>query len=234
MPEPHQACPPSPQLIFYSSGPPWTYLDQFPLAILTGPQCLEHLQVPGSEPPWSAEPDTLEELGLLGEWYRGLGMGHDITPPSALRPSREEAPVVQDKGKQRVSLPPEAGPSKRPWGEASMASSPGPHLSSLILGTLIGGSAMDLPLCQRIEQLVVWERELQRAEVDQDTAWEKRDMSWWNCNSAMQMAMKRALKMQGLQECLMQLEAWSAGEVEGWQGVLEDGVSQVEVEAGRQ
>ncbi|KAG5719504.1 hypothetical protein E4T56_gene11305 [Termitomyces sp. T112] len=77
MPEPHQAHPPSPQLILYSSGPPQTCSDQSPLTILTSPQCLEHLRVPGCqcreshppsknspsvpEPPWSAEPDNYME-----------------------------------------------------------------------------------------------------------------------------------------------------------------------------
>ncbi|KAG5724891.1 hypothetical protein E4T56_gene12537 [Termitomyces sp. T112] len=45
MPEPHQVHPPPPQPVLYSSGPPRTCSDQSPLAILTSPQCLEHLRL---------------------------------------------------------------------------------------------------------------------------------------------------------------------------------------------
>ncbi|KAG5720947.1 hypothetical protein E4T56_gene870 [Termitomyces sp. T112] len=59
MPEPHQAHPTSPQLVLYSSGPPQTCSDQFPLAILTSPQCLEYLRVPSSTPDPQKTPDAL-------------------------------------------------------------------------------------------------------------------------------------------------------------------------------
>ncbi|KAG5722134.1 hypothetical protein E4T56_gene7028 [Termitomyces sp. T112] len=47
MPELHQAPPPFLQLVLYSSGPPQTCSNQFPLAILTSPQCLGYPRVPG-------------------------------------------------------------------------------------------------------------------------------------------------------------------------------------------
>ncbi|KAG5734888.1 hypothetical protein E4T56_gene13773 [Termitomyces sp. T112] len=47
MAEPCQVHPPPPQPVPYSSGPPQTCSDQSPLAILTSPQCLDHLRMLG-------------------------------------------------------------------------------------------------------------------------------------------------------------------------------------------
>ncbi|KAG5716353.1 hypothetical protein E4T56_gene8705 [Termitomyces sp. T112] len=77
MPEPHQVRPPPPQLILYSSGPPRTCSDQSPLAILTSPQCLEHPQVLGSEPPWSAEPDNIYVPNILELHQRIVEQHHN-------------------------------------------------------------------------------------------------------------------------------------------------------------
>ncbi|KAG5333792.1 hypothetical protein C0989_004818 [Termitomyces sp. Mn162] len=57
---------------------------------------------------------------------------------------KERVPTMQNKTKWRVSPPSEAGPSKRPQVEATMAGYPEPHVYSSSLEALVGQSA-DIP-----------------------------------------------------------------------------------------
>ncbi|KAG5730453.1 hypothetical protein E4T56_gene15229 [Termitomyces sp. T112] len=83
MPAPRQARPPSPQLALYSSGPPRTCLDQFPLAILTSPQCLEHLQVLSYRAERQAQ---VQEHAAIHACHADLDL---LDPPPLAFPCRE-------------------------------------------------------------------------------------------------------------------------------------------------
>ncbi|KAG5335388.1 hypothetical protein C0989_001261 [Termitomyces sp. Mn162] len=92
-------------------------------------------------------------------------------------------------------------------------------------------------LCQQVEALltalVAWEGELCKVGEDCDTVWRKRNVVQWDYNIAVQTAMVRSLEVQGLWKHLSQLEAQSAGEVEGQQVLSEEGMLWAKVEAAR-
>ncbi|KAG5329849.1 hypothetical protein C0989_009253 [Termitomyces sp. Mn162] len=101
-----------------------------------------------------------------------------VGPPRGGR--KEGAPSRQEKGKQRVSPSPEAGPSKRAWGKQAMGGPPGSMVYSPMSGAPVEQSAdrswsvAEAYLRCRVESLerllVAHEEEIQGVQEERDRA----------------------------------------------------------------
>ncbi|KNZ79435.1 hypothetical protein J132_09970 [Termitomyces sp. J132] len=98
---------------------------------------------------------------------------------------REEAPTMHNKGKWRVSPLPEAGPSKRAWGEPAMVGPPSPIVyfptSGALVEQSVGGSwliakAILQHQAEELERLLATcGEEVCRVEEKRDGFWRKLD-----------------------------------------------------------
>ncbi|KAG5335133.1 hypothetical protein C0989_002328 [Termitomyces sp. Mn162] len=157
----------------------------------------------------------------------GVGAGWPpikIGPPQGRQ--REGAPAMHNKGKWRVSPLPEAGPSKRAWGEPAMAGPPGPTVYSLTSGALVEQSAGESwsiaeALLQRwaeeLERLLATcGEEICRVGEERDGFWreldeaqKERDLVRRDKDIAVGTTTEQLSQLQELRACMRPLEAWA-------------------------
>ncbi|KAG5724660.1 hypothetical protein E4T56_gene3714 [Termitomyces sp. T112] len=173
------------------------------------------------------------EEGWKGRvWGRGSGAGEGervsvpvmkVGPPRGGR--REGAPFMQEKGKQRVSPSPEAGPSKWAQGKQVMGGPPGSAVYSPTSGAPVEQSAdrswsvAEAYLRHWVESLerllVVHEEEIQGVREERDGARQELDgvrrewdLAWKDKDIAVGTAVERLSCLQELEVRTVHLQAW--------------------------
>ncbi|KAG5329329.1 hypothetical protein C0989_009685 [Termitomyces sp. Mn162] len=149
-------------------------------------------------------------------------------------------------GKRRASPSSGVGPSKRLCGHEPSVGPPESLLFFPTPGVPLEWSLsppvpipliMEVFLHKQVEALTTllaaWKGELQWAREDCDVARMEKEAMEWERNTLVCMAMEQALEVQGLWECLMQMEGQPAGEAEGWGRVLGGDALWAELEAAR-
>ncbi|KNZ73540.1 hypothetical protein J132_01348 [Termitomyces sp. J132] len=149
-------------------------------------------------------------------------------------------------GKRRASPSSGVGPSKRLCGHEPSVGPPESLLFFPTPGVPLERSLsppvpipliMEVFLHKQVEALTTllaaWKGELQWAREDCDVARMEKEAMEWERNTLVCMAMEQALEVQGLWECLMQMEGQPAGEAEGWGRVLGGDALWAELEAAR-
>ncbi|KAG5349635.1 hypothetical protein C0989_002647 [Termitomyces sp. Mn162] len=158
---------------------------------------------------------------------RGVGVGWPLMKVGPLwGGQREGAPVMHNKGKQRASPLPEAGPSKQAWGELAMVGPLGPTVYSLTSGALVeqsaGGSwsvakAFLQHWVEELERLLATcGEEVRRVEEERDglqkeldEAQKKQDLAHRDKDITVGTATEQLLQLQELQACMRPLEVWA-------------------------
>ncbi|KAG5330993.1 hypothetical protein C0989_009334 [Termitomyces sp. Mn162] len=143
---------------------------------------------------------------------------------------KEGAPSRQEKGKWRASPSPEAGPSKRAWGEQAMEGPPGSAVYSPTSGVPVeqsvdrSWSVVEAYLRHWVEGLerllVAREEEIQGVQEERDGArWEldgvrrERDLAWKDKDIAVGTATERLSCLQELEVQTVHLQAQAEAEV---------------------
>ncbi|KAG5348677.1 hypothetical protein C0989_008974 [Termitomyces sp. Mn162] len=146
-----------------------------------------------------------------------------VGPPWGGR--REGAPSTQEKGKQRASPSPEAGPSKWAWGKQVMGGPPGSTVYSPTSGAPVEQSAdgswsvAEAYLWRRVEGLeqllVTREEEIQGVREERDGArqeldgvWREWDLAQKDKDVAVRTAAEQLSRLQELEVRTVHLQAW--------------------------
>ncbi|KAG5334583.1 hypothetical protein C0989_003334 [Termitomyces sp. Mn162] len=158
---------------------------------------------------------TVEEFARALAWAQG---------PPMLEWCQNEAPCVlcARQGKACIFDAPSMDAA---LGWASSSPEPPPSITEVFL-------------CKQVEvlmaALMAWKGELRQARENQDVVRVKKEVLGWAQNTLVQVALERVLEVRGLQEHLMQQEAWSMEEVEEWEMAPEGGLLWAELEVARQ
>ncbi|KAG6865892.1 hypothetical protein C0993_007781 [Termitomyces sp. T159_Od127] len=148
----------------------------------------------------------------------------ELGPSTVIRvgpPHGKQRPSEVTRGKRQASLPPEAGPSKRLWGDASMAGPPGIHIflptsarpqptpqetmeQSLLVSTV--------ELRRQLQEVYVQSRRQQDELATTAMDW---DRAWWDWDVALAAVREWESELGALQAQVAELELRMARETPG-------------------
>ncbi|KAG5725715.1 hypothetical protein E4T56_gene7330 [Termitomyces sp. T112] len=147
-----------------------------------------------------------------GEGERVSAPVMKVGPPRGGR--KEGAPSRQEKGKQRASPSPKAGPSKRAWGEQVMGGPPGSTSADRLW--LVAEAYLRCRVEGLERLLVAHEEEIQGVREERDGArweldgvWRERDLAQKDKDVAVGTAVERLSCLQELEVWTVHLQAWA-------------------------